>query len=39
VFLFRGFTYLMEIPLGAIGWFVWGTRRSWRRPAGSLPAT
>jgi uncharacterized membrane protein YbhN (UPF0104 family) len=32
VFLFRGFTYLMEIPLGAIGWLVWGTRRSWRRP-------
>ena len=32
VFLFRGFTYLAEIPLGAIGWLVWGTRRSWRRP-------
>jgi uncharacterized membrane protein YbhN (UPF0104 family) len=36
VFLFRGFTYLMEIPLGAVGWAVWGTRRSWRRPVGSL---
>jgi uncharacterized membrane protein YbhN (UPF0104 family) len=32
VFLFRGFTYLAEIPLGAVGWLVWGTRRSWRRP-------
>lgn len=32
VFLFRGFTYVMEIPLGAVGWAVWGTRRSWRRP-------
>jgi len=38
VFLFRGFTYLMEIPLGAVGWVVWGTRRSWRRPLGSVPA-
>ena len=36
VFLYRGFTYLMEIPLGAIGWAVWGTRRSWRRPVGSV---
>lgn len=35
VFLFRGFTYLMEIPLGAVGWAVWGTRRSWRQPAAS----
>lgn len=32
VFLFRGFTYAMEIPLGALGWAVWATRRSWRRP-------
>lgn len=30
VFLFRGFTYLMEIPFGALGWVVWATRRSWR---------
>lgn len=36
VFLFRGFTYLMEIPLGAVGWLVWGTRRSWRRPVRSV---
>jgi uncharacterized membrane protein YbhN (UPF0104 family) len=32
VFLYRGFTYLMEIPLGGLGWVVWATRRSWRRP-------
>jgi uncharacterized protein (TIRG00374 family) len=36
VFLFRGFTYLMEIPLGAIGWAVWGTHGSWRKPVGSM---
>jgi uncharacterized membrane protein YbhN (UPF0104 family) len=30
VFLFRGFTYLLEIPLGALGWVIWATRRSWR---------
>jgi uncharacterized membrane protein YbhN (UPF0104 family) len=34
VFLYRGFTYLMEIPLGGVGWVVWGLRRSWRRPVG-----
>ena len=39
VFLFRGFTYVMEIPLGALGWAVWGWARSWRRPlAESLAA-
>ncbi len=32
VFLFRGFTYLAEIPVGAAGWVVWATKRSWRRP-------
>jgi uncharacterized membrane protein YbhN (UPF0104 family) len=32
VFLFRGFTYLMEIPLGALAWGIWATRTSWRRP-------
>lgn len=36
VFLFRGFTYLAEIPLGALGWLVWATRRSWRRPLRSV---
>lgn len=35
VLLYSAFTYLFEIPLGLIGWGVWGTRRSWRRPAGS----
>ncbi len=32
VLLFRGFTYLLEIPVGALGWVVWATRRSWRHP-------
>jgi len=35
VFLFRGFTYLAEIPVGAAGWVVWATKRSWRRPVGT----
>jgi uncharacterized protein (TIRG00374 family) len=35
VFLFRGLTYLMEIPLGAVGWVVWAGRSSWRRPIAS----
>jgi uncharacterized protein (TIRG00374 family) len=35
VFLFRGLTYLMEIPLGALGWVVWAGRSSWRRPIAS----
>lgn len=35
VFLFRGFTYLLEIPTGAIAWGVWASKRSWRRPVGS----
>jgi uncharacterized membrane protein YbhN (UPF0104 family) len=38
VFLYRGFTYLLEIPLGALGWVVWATRRSWRHPVGSMTA-
>ncbi|MCU0311505.1 MAG: flippase-like domain-containing protein [Acidimicrobiales bacterium] len=32
VFLFRGFTYLAEIPLGLAAWGVWATKRSWRAP-------
>jgi len=35
VFLFRGFTYLLEIPTGAVAWGVWASRRGWRRPIGS----
>jgi uncharacterized membrane protein YbhN (UPF0104 family) len=38
VFLFRGFTYLLEIPVGALAWVVWATRRSWRRPARTVVA-
>jgi uncharacterized membrane protein YbhN (UPF0104 family) len=32
VFLFRGFTYLLEIPVGSLAWIVWASKRSWRRP-------
>jgi len=30
VFLFRGFIYLLEIPVGALAWVVWATAKSWR---------
>jgi putative heme transporter len=36
VFLYRGFTYVMEIPLGIVGWAIWGLRSSWRRPLTGL---
>ncbi len=39
VFLFRGFTYLFEIPAGALAWLVWATRRSWRKPIGTVVAS
>lgn len=32
VLLYRGFTYLAEIPLGAVAWLVWATAQRWRRP-------
>lgn len=35
VFLFRGFVYLLEIPVGAAAWGVWAAKRSWRRPIGA----
>lgn len=38
VFLFRGFVYLLEIPVGALCWVLWASLRSWRRPIGSVPA-
>lgn len=38
VFLFRGFVYLLEIPVGAVAWVVWATQSRWRRPVGSAPA-
>ena len=31
VLLYSTFTYLLEIPLGLVGWGVWASRRSWRR--------
>lgn len=36
VFLFRGFTYLLEIPLGAAAWAVWAGKHNWRKPVGSV---
>ena len=40
VFLFRGFVYLLEIPVGALAWVVWASMSRWRRPVGSVtPST
>ena len=36
VFMFRSFTYLLEIPTGAAAWAVWAGRHRWRRPVGSV---
>jgi uncharacterized membrane protein YbhN (UPF0104 family) len=36
VFLFRGFVYLLEIPVGAMAWLVWASMTRWRRPIGSV---
>ncbi|HEY6796728.1 MAG TPA: lysylphosphatidylglycerol synthase domain-containing protein [Kineosporiaceae bacterium] len=32
VLLFSGFAFFAEFPAGAVGYAVWVTRRSWRRP-------
>ena len=32
VLLFSGFAFFAEFPAGALGYVVWLTRRSWRRP-------
>jgi uncharacterized membrane protein YbhN (UPF0104 family) len=32
VFLFTGFTYLLEIPVGGVSWVIWARARSWRHP-------
>ena len=36
IFLFRGFVYLLEIPVGARAWVVWASMTRWRRPIGSV---
>lgn len=36
IFLFRGFVYLLEIPVGAMAWVVWASITRWRRPIGSV---
>jgi uncharacterized protein (TIRG00374 family) len=38
ILLYRAFTYLFEIPLGAVGWLTWATKHSWRKPPGSMSA-
>jgi uncharacterized membrane protein YbhN (UPF0104 family) len=38
VFLFTGFTYLLEIPVGGVSWVVWSRAKSWRRPVAPEPA-
>jgi uncharacterized membrane protein YbhN (UPF0104 family) len=38
VLFYRTFTYLLEIPLGAVGWLTWAMRTSWRKPAGTMTA-
>lgn len=38
VFLYRGFVYLLEIPVGAFSWLLWASLRGWRRPVGSVVA-
>ena len=38
VFLYRGFVYLLEIPVGALSWLVWASLRGWQRPVGSVTA-
>lgn len=34
VLLYSAFTYLLEIPLGAVGWCTWASLKRWRRPVG-----
>lgn len=37
VLLFSLFTYLIEIPVGALGWLAWALWTPWRRPVSPLP--
>jgi uncharacterized membrane protein YbhN (UPF0104 family) len=38
VLLFSLFTYLIEIPIGALGWLTWALWTPWRRPVPPLVA-
>ncbi len=31
VLLFSTFVFLLELPVGGMGWLLWATKRSWRR--------
>ncbi|MGH9272495.1 MAG: lysylphosphatidylglycerol synthase transmembrane domain-containing protein [Ilumatobacteraceae bacterium] len=37
VLLFRGYTYLLEIPVGVVGWGVWATVHRWRKSPTATP--
>jgi uncharacterized protein (TIRG00374 family) len=37
--LFRFFTYLLQIPIGAVTWVVWRRKQSWRKPQPSADAS
>ena len=37
VLLFRGYSYVLEIPVGAAAWVVWATRHRWRKPQPRVP--
>jgi uncharacterized membrane protein YbhN (UPF0104 family) len=34
VLVYSSFTYLLEIPAGAIGWGAWAWMKKWRKPLG-----
>jgi uncharacterized protein (TIRG00374 family) len=34
--LYSAFTYLLEIPLGGVGWGAWALIKGWRRPLDSV---
>ena len=36
VLLLSVFTYLLEIPAGAVGWLMWAVWTPWRRPLGAV---
>jgi uncharacterized membrane protein YbhN (UPF0104 family) len=40
VLVFRALTYGIQIPIGAITYLIWRTKKSWRAPASvTLPAS
>ena len=37
VLVFRGLTFVLQIPLGAIGYLIWDRKKSWRKPVPKEP--